>query len=305
MASLCGRATVTAIRRTLIFTSNSNIKPNTFSSTSLPQAFSSLLLPHQSPPIFVSNTLTVHRHFCSTKTPVDTKLNFSLSDSDSESDEQNNNTHKETGKTNRVVPPPYDPFSKKPAIEDPKDPKDLQQIFHDMRSGDGLFNHAVKMFDALSKEGLTHEALELFGQIKDKGQMPDVVAHTAILEAYANAAQPKEAHKVYMRMLASGVSPNAYTYAVLITALAADAKFVKDASKYLLEMMDKGMKPNAKTYTSVFEGLLKEERIDEATRLLEQMKAKGFVPDEKAVREVVSNRRGPVFRNLINVLFGK
>lgn len=108
-----------------------------------------------------------------------------------------------------------------------------------------------------------------------------------------------------MRMLASGVSPNAYTYAVLVTALAADAKFVKDASKYLLEMMDKGMKPNAKTYTSVFEGLLKEERLDEATRLLEQMKAKGFVPDEKAVREVVSNKRGQVFRNLINLLFGR
>ena len=161
------------------------------------------------------------------------------------------------------------------------------------------------MFDALSKDGLTHEALELFGQIKDKGQMPDVVAHTAILEAYANAAQPKEALKVYMRMLASGVSPNAYTYAVLITALAADAKFVKDAIKYLLEMIGKGMKPNAKTYTSVFEGLLKEERIDEATCLLEQMKAKGFVPDEKAVREVLNNKRGPVFRNLINVLFGK
>ncbi|QCE07193.1 pentatricopeptide repeat-containing protein At4g38150-like [Vigna unguiculata] len=290
MGSLCGRGTLTAIRRTLIFTSNSSINPNSFFTTSLPHAFSSLLLPR-----------TVHRHLCSTKTPVDTKLNFSLSDSDSESDDQNNNTHKE----NRVLPPPYDPFSKKPAIEDPKDPKDLQQIFHDMRSGDGLLNHAVKMFDALSKEGLTHEALELFAQIKDKGHMPDVVAHTAILEAYANAAQPKEAHKVYMRMLASGVSPNAYTYAVLVTALAADAKFVKDASKYLLEMMDKGMKPNAKTYTSVFEGLLKEERLDEATRLLEQMKAKGFVPDEKAVREVVSNKRGQVFRNLINLLFGR
>jgi len=298
MASLCGRGTKTVIRRTLIFTSNTN--PNTFSRTSLRNTLSSLLFP---PP--VSNSHALHRHFSSTKNPVDTKLNFSLSDSDSESDDQISNTNKETVKTNGAVPPPYDPFSKKPVIEDPKDPKDLQQIFHDMRSGDGLFNHAVKMFDALSKEGLTHEALELFGQIKDKGQMPDVVAHTAILEAYANAAQPKEALKVYMRMLTSGVLPNAYTYAVLITALAADAKFVKDANKYLLEMIDKGMKPNAKTYTSVFEGLLKEERIDEATRLLEQMKSKGLVPDEKAVREVLSNKRGPVFRNLMNVLFGK
>lgn len=176
-----------------------------------------------------------------------------------------------------------------------------------MRSGNGLFNHAVKMFDALSKDGLTHEALELFGQIKDKGQMPDVVAHTAILEAYANAGQPKEAVKVYMRMLASGVSPNPYTYAVLIKGLAAsaDAKFVKESIKYVLEMMDKGMRPNAVTYTSVFEALLKDERMDEAANLLQQMKGKGFVPDEKAVREALASKRGYVFRNVINLLFGK
>lgn len=174
-----------------------------------------------------------------------------------------------------------------------------------MRSGDGLLNHAVKMFDALSKEGLTHEALELFGQIKDKGHMPDVVSHTAILEAYANAAQPKEALKVYMRMLASGVSPNAYSYAVLIKGLSVDPKFLRDAKKYLLEMMDKGMRPNAATYTAVFEALAKEEKPDEAAELLEQMKAKGFVPDEMAVKEVLSNKRGPVFRTVINILFGK
>jgi pentatricopeptide repeat protein len=174
-----------------------------------------------------------------------------------------------------------------------------------MRSGDGLLNHAVKMFDALSKQGLTHEALELFGQIKDKGQMPDVVAHTAIIEAYANAGQPKETLKAYMRMLASGVCPNAYTYAVLIRGLVGDGKFLKDAKKYLLEMMEKGMRPNAETYAAVFEGLVREEKVDEAVNLLEEMKGKGFVPDEKDVRDVLSNKRGHVFRTVISILFGK
>ncbi|KAK7392154.1 hypothetical protein VNO78_20584 [Psophocarpus tetragonolobus] len=240
------------------------------------------------------------RHCSSTNNFVDTKLNFSLSDSDSdsESDLENRNTQKI-----KTPAPPYDPFSKKPAIEEPKDPKNLQEIFHNMRKGDGLFNHAVKMFDALSKEGLTHEALELFAHIKDKGHMPDVVAHTAILQAYAHAAQPKEALKVYMRMLASGVSPNAYTYAVLITGLAPHPKFVKDASKYLLEMMDKGITPNAHTYTSVFEALVREDNLDQAARLLDQMKAKGFIPNHNAVRQVLTTKRGPVFTNLMHLLF--
>lgn len=271
--AFCGRSTAIAIRRALILNSNNTTSP---------------LLP-------------IHRHFSSAKKPVDTKLNFSLSDSDSDTEHENTKNKKPP------LPPPYDPFSKKPAIQEPNDPKDLQEIFHNMRSGDGLLNHAVKMFDALSKEGLTHEALELFSQIKDKGHMPDVVAHTAILEAYANAGQPKEALKVYMRMLASGVSPNAYTYAVLVKGLVAggDAKFMKEAKKYVLEMMDKGMKPNAVTYTSVFEALVREEKMDEAANLLEQMKGKGFVPDEKAVREALGSKRGHVFRNVINLLCGK
>ncbi|WKA02563.1 hypothetical protein VitviT2T_020738 [Vitis vinifera] len=230
-----------------------------------------------------------------------TKINFSPSDSDSDSETMIKKTKHEIDKSK--LPPPYDPFSKKLAIEEPKDPKDLQDIFHKMRT-EGLVPNAVKMFDALSKDGLTHEAMELFAQIKDHGHMPDVVAHTAVIEAYANAGQSKEAVKVYMRMLTSGVMPNAYTYSVLIKGLAGDAK-LGEAKKYVLEMMGKGMRPNAGTYTALFEGFAKEQKVEEGREFLEQMKAKGFTPDEKAVREILKNRRGQVFRSIMDILFGK
>lgn len=236
-------------------------------------------------------------------TKINTKVNFSLGDSDEEDDDENNKTtSKEIDKSK--LPPPYDPFNKKPVVEEPEDPKDLQEIFHNMRS-EGLLNNAVKMFDALSKDGLTHEALELFAQIKDKGHMPDLVSHTAVVEAYANAGQSKEALKVFMCMLASGVAPNAYTYTVLIKGLTADPKYLGDAKKYLLEMMGKGMRPNASAYTAVFQAFAKEQKVEDAEEFLEQMKAKGFKPDEKAVKEVLSNKRGPVFRTVMNILFGK
>ncbi|OAO91294.1 hypothetical protein AXX17_AT5G02860 [Arabidopsis thaliana] len=220
------------------------------------------------------------RDFVSSETKrVNTKVNFSLSDDDS--DEETETPVTEDSKKQEPPPPPYDPFSKKPAIEEPEDPKNLQEIFHKMRT-EGFTNEAVKMFDALSKDGRTHEALELFSQIKDKNRMPDVVAHTAIVEAYANAGQAKETLKVFMRMLASGVSPNAYTYSVLIKGLAADGKTHKDAKKYLLEMMGNGMSPNAATYTAVFEAFVREGKEESARELLQEMKGKGFVPDEKA-----------------------
>lgn len=203
----------------------------------------------------------------------------------------------------RNLPPPYDPFSKKPVIEEPSDPSNLQEIFHKMRT-EGLTNHAIKMFDALSKDGLTHEALELFSIIKDKGTMPDVVAHTAVIEAYASAGgHSKDALRTFDRMLASGVSPNAYTYTVLIKGLARDGR-LPEVHKYLLEMIDKGMRPNAATYLAVFEAYVKGDRTDDARALLEEMKGKGFALDEKAVREDLS-KRGQVFRSIMGLLFGK
>lgn len=244
--------------------------------------------------------------FCSNETiKRDTKVNFSLSDSDSEDVAAENN---DQVKKERPIPPPYNPFNKQQPVvfEDPEDPKDLQHIFHRMRSEGGLLNNAVKMFDALSKDDLTHEALQLFSQIKDKGHMPDVVAHTAVMEAYFNAGtgHSKKALKVFMRMLASGVVPNAYTYSVLITGLAADAKLV-DAKKYVLEMMAKGMRPNAHTYAAVFEAYTRENKVEEAKELLQQMKARGFVPDENPMRDALRDKRGQVFRTVIGILFDK
>ena len=89
-----------------------------------------------------------------TSNKVKTKVKFSLPDSD---DEDDIDTEKEIDKKSNLLPP-YDPFNNKTVIEEPNDPKNLQEIFHDL-SKDGLFNNAVKRFDALSKDGLTHEAL--------------------------------------------------------------------------------------------------------------------------------------------------
>ncbi|CAM8963102.1 unnamed protein product [Rhodiola kirilowii] len=226
------------------------------------------------------------------------KTNFSLP-SDSESDDE---APKEVEKPK--LPPPYDPFNKKPVIEDPEDPSNLQEIFHNMRS-DGLMQNAVKMFDGLSKDGLTHEALQLFSEIKEKGNMPDVIGHTAVIEAYANAGQSKESHKVYLRMLAAGVLPNAYTYSVLIKGLAKDKNKLGDARKYLVEMMGKGMRPNAETYAAVAEGFVREGMESECMSLVEEMKEKGYVADEMAVREALSSKRGPVYRTVMNICFAK
>nr|AYM00997.1 pentatricopeptide repeat protein [Salvia miltiorrhiza] len=224
-------------------------------------------------------------------------INFSPSDTDSDSDAAAPATRPDKSK----IPPPYNPFSKEPAIKGPEDPKNLQEVFAKIRE-DGLMNSAAKMFDGLSQDGLTHEALELFSRIKDRGEMPDVIAYTAVMEAYVDAGQAKEAHKVYLRMLASGVSPNAYTYKVLIRGLA-ESGAAKEASKYVGEMVGRGMRPNAGTCVAVFEGLLKADLRDEGIQLLEMLKAKGVAPQEDKIRDVIKNKKGSIPSLIINVLY--
>ncbi|KAK6120359.1 hypothetical protein DH2020_045897 [Rehmannia glutinosa] len=233
-------------------------------------------------------------------------VNFSLA-SDSESDSDTTPPKSATKEIDKSkLPPPYNPFSKKPVIEDPEDPKNLQEVFAKIRE-DGLMNSAIKMFDGLSQDGLTHEALELFSQIKDKGQMSDVVAHTAVMEAYMDAGQASEAHKVYLRMLASGVLPNAYTYRVVIRGLvrSGDAKMAREAKKYVGEMVGRRMRPNAEICVGVFDGLVKVGMEDEGREMVEMLKENGFVPEENKVREVLKNKRGSVYGTLMSVLYGK
>jgi pentatricopeptide repeat protein len=202
------------------------------------------------------------------------------------------------------LPPPYDPFGKKPAFSQPSDPTNLQEIFHRMRT-EGLTDYAIKMFDGLSKDGLTHEALALFAVIKDKGTMPDVVVHTAVLEAYTSAgpAHWRDAVRTYDRMLASGVAPNAYTLAVLVKGLAASDQ-CSEAGKYLVEMLDRRMRPNVATYLAAFEAYVRLEKLEQGKLLLETMKGKGFVPDEEAVRSDTV-KRGHLFKGIVSMLFDK
>jgi pentatricopeptide repeat protein len=250
---------------------------------------------------------SARRILCSTASPPPNRssnTNSPVSFDWSDDDENPSAPPPTTPAKNPALPPPYDPFSKKPVVADPADPTNLQEIFHRMRT-EGLTDYAIKMFDGLSKDGLTHEALALFSVIKDKGAMPDVVAHTAVLEAYANAGPGhwRDTVRTYNRMLSTGVAPNAYTLAVLVKGLGASDRCA-EAGKYLLDMLDRGMRPNVATCLAAFEAHVRMEKVEEGKLLLEEMKKKGFTLDEEAVRSSTV-KRGHVFRGVINLLFGK
>ncbi|KAK9920152.1 hypothetical protein M0R45_028712 [Rubus argutus] len=188
-----------------------------------------------------------------------------------------NNTATFMVDSSKLPPRPYS-CEPDPITVGPEDPKDLQQVFQKVESTEGLINNVVKMFDALLIKGHEREAAEMQAQI-DQGLMPEVVIYTGVMEEYADAGKTGRCSE--------------------------DSTFLEDAKKYLLEMMDMGLRPNAEAYTAVFKAFARREKAAEAKRFLEEMKGRGFVADEKAVREVLKVRRGPVVKSVIKILFAK
>ncbi|KAK1318691.1 Pentatricopeptide repeat-containing protein [Acorus calamus] len=213
----------------------------------------------------------------------------------------------ETKRNPKVVDKRKLPLSKKKHEDDGLDeePSELQEELHKATTTEGLKSHVVKMLDGLCiDDGLIHEALELISFMKNNG-MPDVVVHTAVIEAFSNyPGHSKQALRSYKRMLASGVLPNAYTYSVLIRGLARDGKLA-EGRKYVLEMMGRGMRPNAGTHGVVLEAFDREGKEDEGRALLEEMKSKGFVPEEKSERLQRMREQFPVFRDAVMRIFSR
>lgn len=153
----------------------------------------------------------------------------------------------------RCPPNSYLSFCKKHIIEDnPQNPKDLEDVFDTMRKVEPVTITMFRMVNMLKKDGFMSQAKEIFLKMDLAHDIPEVVTHTGVVEIYAKAYEAKEALKVFLHMLSFGVTPNAYTYSVLIKGLAKDPHFLGDAKKYTLEMMDKGMQPNARTCIAMF-----------------------------------------------------
>lgn len=195
-----------------------------------------------------------------------------------------------------------------PNIEnDPENPKDLQQVFNKMSTAKANIITLPRMLNMLITEGFLSQAQEIKAEVEFNDDLPEVVMHTGVMEIYSKANKAKEALRVFQRMIYLGISPNAYTYSVLIKALTKDPNFLNDAKQYVLEMMDKGMQPNARTYTAVFYAFarLGEDKLNEGKEFVKQIKARGFVANKKAVREVLKDKSEPIAKSVIDILFGE
>ncbi|KAM5560825.1 hypothetical protein ABKV19_021796 [Rosa sericea] len=192
-------------------------------------------------------------------------------------------------------------------VAEPGDPEDIAQVYKKVNTLEGVIKFSLRMMDHLMTEGYFQEAKEFMAHVKN-GNVPVILILTGMMEEYADAGRTKDALIVYRMMennKCAANRPNAYSYSVIIEALVKDKDpdFLGVAKECVMKMMGRGMQPNAGTYAVVFEGFVEKEKAEEGRELVEEMKAKGFVADKKAVREVVKGRRGVLVDKVIKMVF--
>lgn len=192
----------------------------------------------------------------------------------------------------------------------------LKETYHlcDSTSSSAVIDLVVKSYSHLN---MIDKAVNIVNLAKVHGFMPGVLSYNAILDSVIRSGRNnwvKFAEEVYNEMGKSRVSPNVYTYNVLIRGfcgvgdLEMGLRFfsemeknnclanvvtyntlidgycklgrIDDAFKLLRDMGLKGIEPNLISYNVIINGLCKEGRLKETKGILNEISRKGLVPDE-------------------------
>ncbi|KAL0559677.1 hypothetical protein IC582_000042 [Cucumis melo] len=152
----------------------------------------------------------------------------------------------------------------------------LKNSYHQCKSSSAVFDLVVK---SCARVNLINKALNIVNLAKSHGFMPGVLSYNAVLDAVIRTKQSvKMAEGVFKEMIESGVSPNVYTYNILIRGFCTAGNLEMGLS-FFGEMERNGCLPNVVTYNTIIDAYCKLRKIDEAFKLFRSMALKGLDPN--------------------------
>ncbi|GJY74657.1 pentatricopeptide repeat-containing protein [Tanacetum coccineum] len=181
-------------------------------------------------------------------------------------------------------------------------PEDADEIFRKMKET-GLIPNAVSMLHGLCSDGLVHDAMKLFGEMRERGSIPEVVIYTAVVEGFCKSGKLDEAVRIFRKMEKNGIVPNAFSYGVIVQGLCKGGR-LDDAFEFCLEMVEAGHSPNLGTFTGLVNRFCKERGLESAKVVIGKLYEKGFGFDEKAVRDFME-KKGPFSPMVWEAILGK
>lgn len=190
----------------------------------------------------------------------------------------------------------------------------LKDSYFACNSSSAVFDLVVKSYSQLK---MINTAMNIIHLVKSNGFMPSVLAYNSVLHEIIRASSNGHidlAQKLYEDMISSGISPNVYTYNILIRCFCSNGNIEKglqffdkmaekgclpnvvtyntlidsyckmgkisEAFKLLKDMSDRNLEPSLITYNMIINGLCKEGRMKETSEVLDELKQKGLTPNE-------------------------
>jgi len=135
---------------------------------------------------------------------------------------------------------------------------------------------------AYAKLGQPDKACEVLRRMQLKGIRPDAVLLNTLLEAHARALQPLQAAAVLAQARRGelGPAPDCVSYTIVMSALARAGD--SDAAERWFEVMrtEERIAPDVQSFNVMVRGLASNGRLDDALKLLDDMRQAGLCPDQ-------------------------
>ncbi|KAJ1697673.1 hypothetical protein LUZ63_006185 [Rhynchospora breviuscula] len=139
------------------------------------------------------------------------------------------------------------------------------------------FTHGL-LIRAMCVQGRLKEAYCFLKDGLKSGFVPDILALTKLVSVFSKAGNFGMVSHLLHLMIEVGVMPDAYTYQSLIHGLCHHG-LIEEALRVFNEIKFRGYKIDLVTYSTIINGLCKTGRIEEVRTLWEEMLQKGFRPN--------------------------
>ncbi|GAB4854334.1 hypothetical protein Ancab_022921 [Ancistrocladus abbreviatus] len=123
--------------------------------------------------------------------------------------------------------------------------------------------------------------MRLLKEMVNSGFQPDNFTYNTAIDTFCKAGMIKEAADIFEFMKRQGStlsSPTAKTYSIMILALVKNDR-IDECFRVVDDMIKSGCLPDVSTYKELIEGMYLAGRVEEAYRFLQEMGKKGYPPD--------------------------
>ncbi|KAF5202935.1 Pentatricopeptide repeat-containing protein [Thalictrum thalictroides] len=152
----------------------------------------------------------------------------------------------------------------------------LKSTYHQCNSSSSVFDLLVKSYANLNR---IKDALVTINLAKSSGFMPGVLSYNSVLDVmFKSKDWVYKAEEFYGELIKSQISPNVFTFNVMIQGFCREKKLDK-ALGFYNEMEKMGCLPNVVTFNTIVDSYCKLGNIDEALQVFDLMQQRGLQPN--------------------------